>query len=127
MGKPLIFRHILRYPIKISDGVQFALDTYQFADIFIGMTQELTRFEALKACLKKAGNQQKMAKDFGCTQSTVSRMVQVRRMSHQYVLKAERLYGVSRHALRPDIYPVEIEYPRGDNDRFYAVDQGCAA
>lgn len=26
----------------------------------------------------------------------------------EYVLKAERLYGVSRHLLRPDIYPVDL-------------------
>lgn len=29
-------------------------------------------------------------------------------MPAEYVLMAERLYGVSRHLLRPDIYPVDL-------------------
>jgi DNA-binding transcriptional regulator YdaS (Cro superfamily) len=95
------------------------------------MNNALTRYEALRLCVTRAGNQEKLAKGLGCTQPTVSRMMQVRQMSHQYVLIAERLYGVPRHALRPDIYPVPVQHPSripdGEGARFYGVDQGYAA
>ena len=95
------------------------------------MTHNLTRFEALTLCLNRAGTQVKLANGLGCSQPTVVRMLQVRQISYQYVLKAEELYGVSPHDLRPDIYPVPVQYPRridvGEGERFYGVDQGQAA
>lgn len=70
------------------------------------MDTELTRFEALKACLLIAGNMPKMAADLGVSQPTIWRWVrQSKQMPGEYVLAAERLYGVSCHDLRPDLYP----------------------
>lgn len=62
---------------------------------------------ALQDCLKAAGNQTKLADALGTTQATVSRWLKAGRISEKYVLKAEGLFGVSRHALRPDYYPIE--------------------
>lgn len=72
-----------------------------------------TRYEALIACLSKAGSQQKLANGLGCSQAAIWKMLQsARQISVQYVLTAERLYGVSRHDLRPDIYPRPAPHDR---------------
>lgn len=67
-----------------------------------------TRFEALQAAVEKAGGQSQFARDLGTHQPTVWRWLhQSKQLPAEYVLATERLYGVSRHDLRPDIYPVE--------------------
>lgn len=77
-------------------------------DIDPDMDNDLTRYEALIACRDCAGSDSQMARDLGVPQSTMWRWLnQTKRLPAEYVLKAEELYGVSRHALRPDIYPVE--------------------
>jgi len=49
----------------------------------------------------------------GIPQSTMWRIInQAQEMPAEYVLRAERLFGVSRHDLRPDIYP--RDYPPAD-------------
>lgn len=86
--------------------------------------KELTRFEALLACRDAAGSDSQMARDLGTTQPTIWRWCnQAKQLPAEYVLKAEQLYAVSRHDLRPDIYP--RNYPpapdsaaaRGDSHR----------
>ena len=72
------------------------------------MDRQLTRYEALKACRDAAGSDSQMARDLGVPQSTMWRWLnQSKQLPAEYVLKAERLYGVSRSELRPDIYPIE--------------------
>ena len=67
-----------------------------------------TRFEALQAVAAAFETQQAMAEAFGVTQPTIWRwMNQAKQLPAEYVLRAEGLTGVSRHWLRPDIYPVE--------------------
>lgn len=64
--------------------------------------------EALKACRDKAGSESQMARDLGVPQSTMWRWLnKSKQLPAEYVRKAEALYGVSRHELRPDIYPIE--------------------
>lgn len=87
------------------------------------MTTQPTRYEALTACLTRAGSQSAMARDLGLAQSTVWRWVeQTKQMPAEYVLKAEALYGVSRHHLRPDIYPRELLTDQHVEDRFCGID-----
>lgn len=70
----------------------------------------MTRYEALIACRDRAGSISQLGRDLDIPQSTMSRIVnQSKQLPAQYVIAAERLYGVSRHFLRPDIYPVEPE------------------
>jgi len=72
------------------------------------MDSELTRYEALIACRDSAGSDSQMARDLGVPQSTMWRWInQTKQLPAEYVLMAERLYRVSRHDLRPDIYPRE--------------------
>jgi DNA-binding transcriptional regulator YdaS (Cro superfamily) len=68
-----------------------------------------TRFEALQQVASNFPSHQAMGAAFGVTQPTVWRWInQAKQMPAQYVLTAEALTGVSRHHLRPDIYPVEV-------------------
>lgn len=87
------------------------------------MERTPTRFEALTACRDAAGSDSQLARDLKVAQPTVWRwMNQTKQMPVDYVLTAERLYGVSKHDLRPDIYPREIMVDQGTEDRFCGID-----
>jgi DNA-binding transcriptional regulator YdaS (Cro superfamily) len=58
---------------------------------------------ALKSAIKEAGGRTKLAVALGIKPEAIS---QWRRCPVLRVLDVERLSGVSRHELRPDIYPV---------------------
>lgn len=82
-----------------------------------------TRFEALQAAVHRAGTQELFAEALGVSQPTVSRWVKVtKQLPAEYVLKAERLFGVSRFDLRPDIYPREDMTDQLVGDRFCGID-----
>jgi DNA-binding transcriptional regulator YdaS (Cro superfamily) len=88
------------------------------------MTTNINRFEALKLALIRAGSQESLATALGVSQGTISKWVGCsKQMPAEYVLTAEKLYGVSRHDLRPDIYPRQTLTDQGSPDRFYGVDQ----
>lgn len=88
------------------------------------MTETLTRYEALLLCLTRAKTQDQMAADLGVSQPTISNWVcRSKRMPAEHVLTAERIYGVSRHDLRPDIYPREAMVDGDAHKRFFGIDQ----
>lgn len=61
---------------------------------------------ALDDAIAKAGSQGKFAEAVGTTQQLVSYWVRKRKpLPAEYVLQAETALGISRHDLRPDIYP----------------------
>lgn len=60
--------------------------------------------EALQKAIEKAGSQRALAQRLGITDSAISQWA---RVPTPRVLDVERITGVSRHELRPDIYPVE--------------------
>lgn len=85
------------------------------------MIEGMTRYEALLACRNAAGSDSQLARDLSVTQPRVWRWInQSKQLPAEYVLTAERLYGVSRHHLRPDIYPVDL--PEASS-RWSGVDQ----
>lgn len=89
------------------------------------MDVELTRYEALTLCRDRAGTDSQMARDLGVTQPKVWRWLnQSKQLPAEFVLQAERLYGVSRHWLRPDIYPVDLPPASA---RFHGVDLNVGA
>lgn len=64
--------------------------------------------DALRELEAAAGSQSALARALGVSQPTVWHWLNVsHRVPAEKVLLAEKLYGVSRHELRPDIYPVE--------------------
>ena len=83
------------------------------------MTQSPNPVLALQAAIDIVGSQAKMSRLLGVTQPTVWRWLNVQGgMTHlntageNIVLKVEAATGISRHDLRPDIYPREpIPHP----------------
>lgn len=85
------------------------------------MSLDPTPFEALQEAVSRAGTQQAMADICGVSQTAVWKWLQSsKRLPAEHVLRVEAATGVSRHQLRPDIYPVDLP-PAG---RFLGVDQG---
>lgn len=69
---------------------------------------EISMATALDACIKAAGSQGAFGKALGLkSQGTVSGMVRRGYIAARHVLAAERLWSISRHELRPDLYPPE--------------------
>lgn len=88
------------------------------------MSNDITPLEALQRIVEIAGSQSEAARQLGVPQPTFWKWLQSsKRLPAEYVLKAEELFGVSRHDLRPDLhprgYPPAPEY-RG---RWTGVDQ----
>lgn len=89
-----------------------------------------TRYEALILCRDRAGSDSALARelteaapDMPVTQPRVWRWInQSKQMPAEYVRTAERLYGVSKHDLRPDIYPREPMVDQRAEDRFCGID-----
>ena len=80
---------------------------YEFSHIHIRMN-ELTAYEALCQATTILGSQQALADCCGVSQPTVWRWLnQSKRLPAEYVLRVEAATGISRHLLRPDIYPFE--------------------
>lgn len=74
------------------------------------MTQPLSPDSALKAAVDRIGSQGRMARLCGVKQPSVWRWVhKMGELPAQHVLKVEEATGISRHDLRPDIYPVETD------------------
>lgn len=62
------------------------------------------RKEALKRAIKAAGGLEGLAAPLGITAQAISQWDEVPPLR---VLAVERISGVSRHELRPDLYPPE--------------------
>lgn len=74
------------------------------------MEQKLTPYQALQEATRIAGSLSALARKCGCSHTAVWKWVQsAKRVSPEYVLRVEAATGVSRHLLRPDIYPREID------------------
>ena len=64
---------------------------------------------AFADAIRIAGSQTAIAKICDCTPGAISQLViRGRPLSTRFVLKVEAATGISRHDLRPDIYPLEI-------------------
>lgn len=72
------------------------------------MSRRLTPLESLKDAVALAGSQSAFARICGVSQAAVWKWLQNgKRLPAEHVLTVEAATGVSRHLLRPDIYPVE--------------------
>lgn len=85
-----------------------------------------TPFEALSAAVSAAGSQAELARICGVSATAVWKWVQSsKRMPAEFVLRTEEATGVSRHDLRPDIYPRKMMADRHTGHRFQGID-ACA-
>lgn len=72
------------------------------------MEQQPSPFKALTTAVENAGGQSALARICGIGQPAVWKWLQsAKRLPAEYVLRVEAATGVSRHLLRPDIYPRE--------------------
>ncbi len=77
------------------------------------MVDTTTPFAALTRAVRIAGSQGKLARICGVSSTAVWKWVQnSKRVPAEFVLPIEAATGVSRHSLRPDIYPVERQRRR---------------
>jgi len=69
----------------------------------------MNRQDALRKAIKNAGGQVALAKALGLkSQGSISNwLLRDKRVPAERVLEVERATGVSRHDLRPDLYPRE--------------------
>ena len=67
--------------------------------------------EGLALAVAKAGGQNALGRALNIGQTTISYWCRKGKIPAEHVLKVEELTGVSRHDLRPDIYPEEIREP----------------
>ena len=101
-------------------SLDFSVDLY--TDTFIRPRMNMTRYEALLKVRENFATEQAMAQAFGVTQPTIWRWLnQSKQLPVEHVLHAERLTGVSRHTLRPDIYPFDL--PETSASRWSGVDR----
>ncbi|MBJ2278047.1 helix-turn-helix domain-containing protein [Pseudomonas sp. MF6767] len=61
--------------------------------------------DAMTSAAKAAGSQTALAKKLGCTPQNVQWMCSTGSVPAKHVLRIEEVTGVSRHRLRPDLYP----------------------
>lgn len=72
------------------------------------MDANLSPFQAFEAAVAKAGSQVAIARICGVGQPAISKLLSRRRpLPAEHVLTVEAATGVSRHDLRPDLYPRE--------------------
>lgn len=77
------------------------------------MARKRTPFDAFADAVKKAGGQTALAAICGCTQGNIWQLLKKGSpLPAQYVLAVETATGISRHELRPDIYPAPVELAR---------------
>lgn len=67
---------------------------------------QLSAFEAFDLAVTRAGGQSALARICGCTPANIGQLLQKKSdLPAEYVLAVECATNVSRHDLRPDIYP----------------------
>jgi DNA-binding transcriptional regulator YdaS (Cro superfamily) len=71
----------------------------------------ITKFEAFKMVIDRYGSQQKAADAVGVHQTTILKALQsTKEAKAEWVLQFEKDTDVSRHDLRPDIYPRPLNH-----------------
>lgn len=85
------------------------------------MDMTRTPYEALQIAVEKSGSQSELARICSVSQTAVWKWLQSsKRLPAEHVLRVEQATGVSRHLLRPDIYPIETSA----RPVFHGVDSG---
>ena len=66
----------------------------------------------LAIAVRKAGSQSAFGRLVGRNQSTINGWLRTGKVHHDAVLEVEAVTGISRHDLRPDLYPREAVQTR---------------
>lgn len=77
--------------------------------VVAGVMSPATPFESLQAAVARAGSQSALARICSVSQTAVWKWLQSsKRLPAEYCLAVEAATGVSKHLLRPDIYPADL-------------------
>lgn len=107
--------------IRIAAHQTFLLHGYDYLHMYYHMTY-ITRYDALMQVRRFFPTERAMADALGVSQPTIWRWLnQTKQLPPEKVLLAEKLTGVSRHLLRPDIYPAGPHVP---SPVFLGIDHG---
>lgn len=72
---------------------------------------------AIDRAIAQVGSQSALARALGISQNAVSRWQRgVNPVPAEQVIPIEEATGISRHDLRPDIYPLELTTPAGSGE-----------
>jgi DNA-binding transcriptional regulator YdaS (Cro superfamily) len=86
------------------------------------MDDAVAPYEALMLAVEMAGSQSELARICDVGQPTVWKWLQSsKRLPAEHVLAVEAATGISRHLLRPDIYPADL----GPSPAWRGVDNGA--
>lgn len=73
--------------------------------------------DVLQRAIASLGSQAAMARLLGVAQPSVWKWLSARKpLPAQHVLRVEAATGISRHELRPDLYPIEEKAPADSVD-----------
>jgi DNA-binding transcriptional regulator YdaS (Cro superfamily) len=73
------------------------------------MVDKLTPYEALSTAIDRLGSQAELARICEVSSTAAWKWMQSsKRLPAEYVLRVEAATGISRHLLRPDIYPLDM-------------------
>lgn len=73
------------------------------------MVVPMDPIQAFDLAVEHAGSESALARAVGCTPGNINQLRRKRSpISASLVLKAEASTGISRHDLRPDLYPREV-------------------
>lgn len=76
------------------------------------MTPESRPETSATAAVRAAGGQTALARALGIAQSTVATWLsRGNELPAKFVIPVEQAFGISRHELRPDLYPVDLPPP----------------
>jgi DNA-binding transcriptional regulator YdaS (Cro superfamily) len=85
------------------------LTVYRDTDSSAAMGIEASIESPLALAVRKAGSQSAFARLIGRGQATIHDWLKEgKQLPGEYVLTVERETGVSKHDLRPDLYPVDL-------------------
>jgi DNA-binding transcriptional regulator YdaS (Cro superfamily) len=76
------------------------------------MLTDRDRDPGIEIAISEAGGMRKLAEFLKISHAAVSRWAKI---PIKHVLSIERKFGIPRHELRPDIYPVPRRRPRKNN------------
>jgi DNA-binding transcriptional regulator YdaS (Cro superfamily) len=106
---------------RTIDNIAFAFDRPIVFSIAGRMQTETTAHAALEEAVSRIGGQSALARLCDRSQATVWNWLNVaKQIPAEFVLRVEAETGISRHHLRPDIYPPDL----GPSPRWHGVDGG---
>lgn len=93
--------------MSLQEALDIPLAIGQDTLVHYKKARQIPMKSAVKRAISKAGSQSELARLVGVTPQAVQQWEAANRVSVRKALDVEKATGISRHDLRPDIYPKE--------------------